>query len=119
MAISYSHQEHNYQRKLMEVIDMGSIKEEANQYEPPKTKNITDLEKVSVDLTLQDREGKDNNGEKFTYKVIIVDGEEYRVPGSVIGGLKGILEKKADLKFFSVSKQGEGMNTRYTVIPIE
>jgi len=33
--------------------------------------------------------------------------------------LKAILEKKPDLKTFSVSKKGQGMNTVYTVIPMD
>jgi hypothetical protein len=99
--------------------NMAKLKDEALQYEAPQTKNIADLKEVSVELDLQDREGKDNNGEVFKYKVIVVEGEDYRVPGSVIGNLKGILEKKPDLKKFSVSKQGEGMNTRYTLIPLD
>ena len=97
---------------------MGSIKEDAQAYEPKQTHNITELEKISVDLALMDGEGKDQNGEVFKYKFIEVAGKEYRVPGSVIGQLKSILEKKPDLLYFSVMKTGEGMNTRYTVIPM-
>jgi len=97
---------------------MGTLGEEASQYEPPKTKNITDLKVVSTSFPLEDREGKDNDGKVFKYKVIVIEGEEYRVPTSVIGSLKVILEKKPDLKEFSVSKTGSGMDTRYTVIPL-
>jgi len=99
---------------------MAKLKEEAQAYEPPTTKNIADLDVVDVELELEDREGKNSDtNEAFKYKVIIVNGEEYRVPGSVLGSLKAVLEKKPTLKKFSVSKQGQGMNTRYTVIPIE
>ena len=98
---------------------MATLKDEASNYEAPKTKNIADLEKVDVNLNLEDREGKDNDGQVFKYKVIVIDGDDYRVPGSVIGSLKSLLEKKPDLKTVSVSKQGTGMNTRYTVIPMD
>ena len=97
---------------------MASLKDSAKEYEPPTTKNIADLKEVSTDLELEDREGHDQNNEKFKYKVIVVEGEDYRVPGSVLGNLKVILEKNPAIKRFSVSKQGTGMNTRYTVIPI-
>ncbi len=97
---------------------MGTIGEEASQYEQPTTKNITDLKVISTSYQMEDREGKDNDGKIFKYKVIIVDGADYRVPTSVIGSLKAILEKKPDLKEFSVSKTGSGMDTRYTVIPL-
>ena len=129
--ISYNHQEHKNQWKLintnqygerlykLEENKMASIKESAMAFEPKTTKNIADLKSVSVELTLEDREGTNAQQEKFNYKVIVVDGEDYRVPGKVIGDLKAILERKPDLKSFSVSKKGTGMNTIYTVIPME
>jgi len=105
---------------VREVATMPTIKETALNYEAKHTKNIADLPEVNIELMqLEDRSGTDNKGEQFTYKVIVVNGEEYRVPGSVIGSIKGILDKKPDLKRVSVSKTGDGMNTRYQVIPIE
>ena len=98
---------------------MVSIKQSAMAFQPKQTKNIADLPSVSVDLQLEDREGTDKDGQVFKYKVIIVNGEQYRVPGKVIGDLKAILEKKPNLKTFSVSKKGSGVNTIYTVIPME
>jgi len=98
---------------------MAKLKEEALKYEAPTTKNIADLKEVSVELELEDKSGKASDGKEFKYKVVIVDKEEYRVPGSVLGNLRAILEKKPDLKKFAVSKQGTGMNTKYTVIPLE
>ena len=98
---------------------MAKLNEAALNYETPKTKNIADLDKVPVELELEDGEGKDSEGKVFRYKFIVVDGESYRVPGSVLGGLKAVLTKKPDLKFFSVSRQGEGMNTRYIVVPMD
>lgn len=98
---------------------MATLKEEARAYTPQLTKNIADLEKVDVNLDLEDREGTDKNGEVFKYKVIVVNNEEYRVPGKILGDLKSILEKKPTLKTFSVSKKGTGLNTQYTVIPME
>jgi len=95
------------------------IVDAAKEYEAPTTKNIADLKEVSVDLELEDRSGKDKDGDEFKYKVIVVDKEDYRVPGSVLGNLKAVLAKKPDLKRFAVSKQGTGMNTRYTVIPLD
>lgn len=98
---------------------MATIKEEAQDYEPQLTKNIAELEAVSVDLKLETREKTDKNGQPFTYKVTIIDGEEYRVPISVLKSLKSILDNKPDLKQFKVVVTGEGLNTSYTVIPVE
>lgn len=94
-----------------------TIKETAQNYEPPTTLNIADLEKIPIDIELKDGEGKDKEGEVFKYKYAEIDGKQYRVAGSILGGIKAILEKMPDLKFVQVIKQGSGMNTRYTVIP--
>ena len=97
---------------------MGTLSEEASQYEKPTTKNITDLNVVSTSFPVEEREGKDKEGEAFKYKVIVVEGEDYRVPNSVLGSLKVILAKKPDLQEFSVTKTGQNLDTRYTVIPM-
>ena len=99
---------------------MTSLSEFAKTYEPQTTKNIADLKEVDVSLQLEDREGTDSKGITFKYKVIVVDGEEYRVPASVIGNLKVILSKKPTLKKFSVARQGTKKDdTKYTVIPLD
>jgi len=117
--IPYKEQEHKYQHKLMEEATMATIKEEAKEYKPLQTKNIADLDKVDVSLDIQDREGTDKDDKVFKYKVVVVGGEDYRIPNIVIGQLKSILEKKSDLKTFSVSKTGTGLSTQYTVIPMD
>ena len=98
---------------------MATLRESAMAYEPPQTLNIADLDKIPVDVELKDGEGKDSSGEVFTYKYAEIEGKQYRVAGSVIGGIKAILQKMPMLKFVSVVKQGQGMNTRYTVIPFQ
>jgi len=98
---------------------MAKLNEEALAYTAPTTKNIADLDIVQTDLELEDRTGKDSQGEEFKYKVVIINEEEFRVPGSVLGNLKAILQQKPDLKTFKVTKAGAGMNTKYTVIPLE
>ena len=97
---------------------MATLKESAMAYEPPTTLNIADLDKVPVNLEVKDGEGKDKEGEVFKYKYTEIEGKQYRIPGSVLGGIKSILKKIPDLKFISVIKDGQGMNTRYQVIPL-
>jgi len=98
---------------------MESIKQSAMAYQPQLTKNIADLQSVDVNINLEDRTGTDKDGKEFKYKVVVVDGEDYRVPGKVLGDLKSILEKKPTLRTFSVTKKGTGLNTLYTVIPMD
>ena len=98
---------------------MGNIKEEAQAYEPPVTRNISELDKVPVSLQVEEREGTKKDGKIFRYNVIVLNGEDYRVPNSVLKGLKVILEEKPDLKEFKVKKTGEGLNSEYTIVTLD
>ena len=99
---------------------MPTLSEFAKTYVPATTKNISDLKEVSTNLQLIDREGTDKTGNSYKYKVIVVEGIDYRVPSSVIGNLKAILEKKPSMTKFSVARQGKTKDdTKYTVIPLD
>ena len=102
---------------------MGTIKEEAQAYESKATKNISELPEVSTDLSLKDDEfeftDNDGNIKKVKQKIIEVNGENYRVPISVIQQLQVMIEDNPEIKKFKVKKTGAGKeNTRYTVIPL-
>lgn len=98
--------------------NMATLREEAQAYTPMQTLNIADLERIPIDIELKDGKGKTSDGEEFTYKYAVVDGREYRVAGSIIGGIKALLQKMPSLQFVSVIKQGHGMNTKYQVVPL-
>jgi hypothetical protein len=99
---------------------MPTISEFAKTYTPESTKNISDLKEVSVNLVLEDREGTDKEGHNYKYKVIVIEGVDYRVPSSVIGNLKAILDKKPAMTKFAVARQGKTKDdTKYTVIPLD
>ncbi|KKL78252.1 hypothetical protein LCGC14_2026710 [marine sediment metagenome] len=96
---------------------MAKLSEEALTYQPPTTKNISELESVDVSTDVQQKtvgEGQDS----FTYKYMTVGGEDYRVPNSVLKQLKKHLEENPKLTKFKVAKEGEGLKTEYTVIPL-
>ena len=102
---------------------MAKISEYAKDYEPAATtKNIAELQSVSTDLELIDDEFEfTKNGETkiVKQKVIVVDGEQYRIPVSVIQQLKVFLEDNPALKKFKVKKTGTTKDdTRYVVIPL-
>ena len=97
---------------------MANIKETANAYEGNRTKNIAELQKVATNMEVEKRTGTNNKGEVFEYNVIIVEGQEYRIPNSVLKDLKEIQTDNENLKEFRVKISGEGMATRYTVIPL-
>ena len=100
---------------------MGTIKSEAQAYKPKATKNIADLPAVTTDLQIEDDSfevEKDGKTKVVKTKVIVIDGEKYRCPDSVLRDLKSILEEKPDLKTFKVKRSGSGLDTSYTVIPL-
>jgi len=97
---------------------MATLKDTAKDYVPKQTKNIAELSEVSVDVDIKDGEGLDNEGQPFKYKFIEINGESYRIPGSVIGQIKDLLDENSNLKRFKVKRTGEGLKTRYTVIPL-
>lgn len=98
---------------------MATLKDYAKTYVGEQTKNIADLPEVDIDFELRDGERKDKEGTVFKYKYISVNGEEYRIPGKVIGDIKAIIEKKPNLKKIAVTKKGTGLNTQYTVISLD
>lgn len=97
---------------------LATLREEAQNYTPTQTLNIADLEKIPIDVELKDGKGKTSEGEEFTYKYATIEGTDYRVAGSIIGGIKALLGKLPNLKYVSVIKQGQGMNTKYQVVPL-
>ena len=96
-----------------------TIREAAKTYVPKSAKNITELDKIDANLLIQIEVGEDSQGEAYSFNYIEINGDKYRVPDSVLKDLQSILKKKPDLKTFSVSKSGEGRQTRYTVIPLD
>jgi len=94
---------------------MASLKETAQEYVPKQTLNIADLDRVDLSFPIEDRVGTDADGKDFAYKVMIANDMEYRTPNTVIEEIKKILELKPEVAFVKVSKQGSGLNTRYSV----
>lgn len=95
-----------------------TIKQEAQDYKPtPTTKNISELQSISTDLIVED-DSFEFEGKEVKQKVVIVNGERYRMPVSVIRDLQVILADNPNLKNFKVKKTGQAMETRYTVIPL-
>ena len=99
-------------------MEQKTLKTEAQAYESHSVGNIADLPKVSTNLQVEDREGTNEEGKSFKYKIVVVDGQEYRVPASVLKSLKAILEDNPNLQVFKVKKTGQGLATEYTVIPL-
>ena len=95
-----------------------NIKDFAKSYEPQKMKLISDLESVKSEIEFKTETRKDRENKDYLINFIVIEGIEYRVPISVIEQLKVVLETKPDLESFKVSKTGDGMATKYQVIPL-
>lgn len=125
IAEQWSEEELCYQLNITkeDINIMATLTDFAQAYEPTaKTRNISELKEVPTNIELKDDEFTADKGKEtekiVKQKVIIVNGEKYRVPFSVIADLKAILEKNPNLQKFSVSKKGTGLSTKYTVIPL-
>lgn len=98
---------------------MPSIKEIAQNYVPASSLTIADLEAVSVSADIVKKTYKKGTEDEYTNDVIIQEDKDYRVPGTVLKQLKVMMEEKPEMKTFKVKKEGEGITTNYTVIPLE
>lgn len=106
-------------------MNMSKIGDYAQDYEPKAaTKNIADLQEVSTDLELEDdifefTDKVSGDVKTVNQKVINLNGENYRVPVTVIKQLKVLLEDNPNLKSFKVKKSGTTKeDTSYQVIPL-
>lgn len=101
---------------------MVSIKDAAETHVPTSsTQNITDLEKVSVDVELHDDtfEFEKNGVTKTVEQQVIIENDiKYRVPKSVLTQLKAHMAEMPNMKFFKVKSTGTGMDTRYMIFPV-
>ena len=104
---------------------MTKLSDFVKDYEPTsKTKNIAELKEVSTDIDIVDDEFDvtdkvTKQEKKVKQKVVVVSGEKYRIPASVIAQLKVVMEDNPNCKKFKVKKSGTTMDdTRYQVIPL-
>jgi hypothetical protein len=99
---------------------MATIRKSAKEYVSKTTKNISELKEVNTEMDISEKTFNKEDGTEFTINVIEVDGEEYRVPASVLKQLKVLIEQKPGMTKFKVMKTGSGKNdTSYQVIPLD
>ena len=108
-------------------MENKTLKETAKEYTPKRTLNVTDLDKVDLSFPVEDRSGKktikDKDGndveEEFSYQVIVINEQEYRVAATVLAEIQKILKLKPEAKFVKVTSTGSGLNTKYEVEYVE
>ena len=100
---------------------MTTLKEGAIAYEKKTTKNISDLTEVNVDVLIVSKVYKEGTPDEYTIDVIEKDGEDYRVPPSVLGALQSMLldKRTMNMKKFMVNRTGTTQtDTKYSVVPL-
>jgi hypothetical protein len=80
-------------------------------------KKIETLDKIPVDIEIEDVIVNKKDGETFKIFQCVIDGFKVRVPYIVLLQLKIQLQEK-NFDYFKVIKSGQGMDTRYTVITL-
>jgi len=100
---------------------MGTLREEAEAYEPPQTLNVAELASVPIDeVQIHEDKGTDSEGSEFKFKYFELDGKKYRVPNTVFERIQEIIKLRPDVKHIKVNRTGEGKKkTRYKVDVIE
>lgn len=99
---------------------MATLKEDAMAFQPKITRNIAELDRVPIALPTQKREGiGQQDGKPYSYTAVLINGEDYRVPESVLNGIKTILQVKPNTQSVKVIKKGTGMSTEYSVVPLD
>jgi hypothetical protein len=71
---------------------------------------IIEIDKTSAEET----EINTKDGKKKAYQLTIDSGESYTAPKSVMGEIKKL--SAAGVEKVRITKTGEGLNTRYTVV---
>ena len=96
-------------------MENKTLKETAKDYVPKRTLNVTDLDRVDLSFPMEDRVGTTKEGKDFDYQVMVINGQEYRVPATVLEEIQKILKLKPETKFVKVTSTGSGLNTTYSV----
>ena len=105
--------------KSQEVEKMVQLLERAQAYEPAgKLKNISELNSIPIAIDVTEKIFAQGTDKEFKAEIFTINGEDYKMPVTVISSLKAILEENPKLKTFKVKKSGTGLGTEYTVIPL-
>ena len=96
---------------------MAKLNEFVKDYIAPVFKNISEIDRIPVDVEIIDKLEEYDGKEKLNHYITLSD-IEYRMPVPVIKQLQEQLKANPEMKAFSVSKTGEGIATSYVVIPI-
>jgi hypothetical protein len=93
---------------------MTTLKESALAYS--EGKDISDLDKVPVDIEVKSETYKKKSGEERTWSFIELNGIKYKVKAQVLSKINELLKVRPITKFVKVAKGTDG---QYAVIPLD
>lgn len=96
---------------------MGTLRQAAEDYVAPSTLNIADLEIMPLDCPIKEKIFKEGTDDEFKINVATYNGEEYRVPNTVLDTIKTLLKEMPEITHVKVIKEGTGLGTTYKVVP--
>jgi hypothetical protein len=98
---------------------MKNLIETANEYVSPKAKNISEagiFDATKLTPLTETHIDKDT-GKPYEVITVQINGEKYKVPPTVLEGIKVTVKARPTATMFSVTKTGNGKtDTRYQVI---
>lgn len=98
-----------------------TLRDAAVEYvrEVKTTKVISDCPKVPTNAEIKLVEHNNKDGSSWTQYEVVVAGQTYRVPKTVLEKLQTILKFAPDLEYFTVKKTGTTKDdTKYSVEPV-
>ena len=82
---------------------MTTLKETAVAYKGKK--ELTDLDKISVNLEMQQGTFTNNEGKEIVYNYIEIDGYKYTVKGVIMNQIKRLLEARPTTTSIKITEE--------------
>jgi hypothetical protein len=81
-------------------------------------KNISEVKNIPINIPVTLVSGINEKGEQYTTHQCTIDGNNYRIPPSVLLQIQELVAQYPKTKFVDVLRTGKGKDdTRYNVIP--
>lgn len=90
-----------------------TLGEAADDYHAPQKLVVSDLAEVPLTATPEVISKTDQEGKPYEYLALMLNGNEYRIPGPVLEQIKEIRKLKPSVTKVKVTKSGTGAGTRY------
>jgi len=94
------------------------LKEAATKFVAKTISNVAVLDRVPINAEIELKTFKEGTKEEYESYIATIEGNEFYIAMSVMGQIQEFIADMPGLKAVRVKKNGEGLNTRYVVIPL-